>query len=132
MRDAVRQHVFEHMRPMVAAQIAAAIGISHFMLRDEQTGEFRRVMDPDQIERALNSPGAAEGSTYWIFSKDPSTPAFTDLMNRAIDKPKEQPQEVTLGVSETTLAILDRWKLQNRQREELEAARALTGKPDDS
>ena len=74
MREAVRQHVFEHMRPMVAAQIAAAIGLSHFMLRDEETGEFRRVMDPDQIERALNSPGAAEGSTYWIFSKDPRRP----------------------------------------------------------
>ena len=66
------------------------------------------------------------------FLERPATPAFTDLMNRAIDRPKEQPQEVSLGVSEQTLAILDRWKHMNRQREELEAARALTGKPDDS
>ena len=25
------------------------------------------------------------GSHYWIFSKDPSVQAFTDLMNRALD-----------------------------------------------
>jgi hypothetical protein len=28
--------------------------------------------------------------------KDPSTAAFTDLMNRAFDKPKEQEQDITL------------------------------------
>ena len=27
------------------------------------------------------------GSTYWIFSKDPNVQAFTDLLNRALDKP---------------------------------------------
>jgi hypothetical protein len=29
--------------------------------------------------------------------KDPSTAAFTDLMNQAFDKPKEQEQDITLA-----------------------------------
>jgi len=40
----------------------------------------------------LNAENASEGSTYWIFSKDPNVQAFTDLLNRAIDKPSEQVQ----------------------------------------
>ncbi len=31
--------------------------------------------------------------------KDPSVQAFTDLMNRALDKPKEQPQELQISGS---------------------------------
>jgi hypothetical protein len=37
-----------------------------------------------------------EGSYYWIHTKDPSVQSFTDLMNRALDKPKEQEQEIDL------------------------------------
>jgi len=29
---------------------------------------------------------------YWIWTKDPSVQAFTDLMNRALGKPSEQVQ----------------------------------------
>jgi len=93
-REALRQIVLKHMDEMVAAQVAASKGLNHFMLRDPKSGQFKRITDPDEIAAALNAEGAEEGKTFWIWAKDPSVQAFTDLMNRALDKPKEQEQEV--------------------------------------
>lgn len=93
----VRQMVIERLAPLVRAQMDVATGISHFMLRDPETGEFRRLTDPEEIEKALNAPGASEGSTYWIYTKDPQTPAFTALMDRAIGKPIEEIQADVTG-----------------------------------
>lgn len=86
-RDAFRAVVIAHMEELLKAQLAHAKGIDHFFLRNKQ-GQFERVTDPKIIEAALNS--GDQGSYYWIFTKDPSTQAFTDLMNRALDKPAEQ------------------------------------------
>jgi hypothetical protein len=36
-----------------------------------------------------------------VWEKDPSVSAFTDLMNRALDKPKEQEQEIDLQANVT-------------------------------
>lgn len=101
-REILRQRVLKDMEPMVAAQIANAQGISHFMLRDPKTGKFERITDPDQIQAALNAEGATEGSSYYIWTKDPSVQAFTDLMNRAIDKPAEQQQDIKI---DSTLVV---------------------------
>ena len=49
---------------------------------------FELVNNPKAIETALNC--GDKDSYYWIFTKDPSVQAFTDLMNRALDKPAEQ------------------------------------------
>lgn len=87
-RELLRQRVKERLFPLVDSQIDNAIGIRHFFLRGPG-GKFERVTDPEQIERALNAPGAKEGTTFWIYTKDPSTAAFTDLMNRTIDKPAD-------------------------------------------
>ncbi len=89
-REALRQIVLNEMGEMTAAQIAAAKGLSHFILRDPKTGKFERVTDPDRIVEALNADEAKQGSTFYIHTKDPSVQAFTDLMNRALDKPAEQ------------------------------------------
>jgi hypothetical protein len=90
-RDHVRQRVMAELDPLLDAQLANATGIAHFFLRDEN-GRFVQITDDKAIETALNS--GDEGSYYWIHTKDPSIQAFTDLMNRALDKPKEQPQEL--------------------------------------
>jgi hypothetical protein len=66
--------------------MANALGIRHTFLRDE-AGRFVQLTDPKQIEAALNS--GDEGKYYWTFTKDPSVQAFTDLMNRALDKPTD-------------------------------------------
>jgi hypothetical protein len=94
-REALRQIVLAKMEKLVSAQLDNATGISHFMLR-EKDGKWKRLESPEQIEAALNSEDAKEGSTYYVYTKDPSVQAFTDLMNRALDKPKEQEQEIDL------------------------------------
>lgn len=97
-KAALRQIVLEELRPLVRAQIDSAKGIAHFMLRDPENGQFKRLTDPAEIEQALNAPGASEGSTYWIYVKDPQTPAFVTLMDRAMGKPVEEVQmELTVN-----------------------------------
>lgn len=89
-KDLLRDMVIAELRPIVRATIKAATGIDHFMLRDPLTGQFKRLTDPDEIEAALNHPDAEEGSTYWIYTKDPNTQAAADLFNRVIGKPIEE------------------------------------------
>lgn len=92
----MRDLILAELRPIVRAGIRAATGVDHFMLRNEETGEFRRLTDPAEIEAALNHPGAKEGSTFWIHSKDPNIPALVTLLDRAIGKPVEEVQmEIT-------------------------------------
>ena len=38
---------------MIEAQIANACGVQHFFLRDESTGQFKRITGPDEIEAAV-------------------------------------------------------------------------------
>lgn len=85
-REAVRQVVLKHMTRMLASQIAHAIGIGHLYTRDK-AGKFNKIENQAEVDRLLGEGG--EGRDYWIFTKDPSVQAFTDLMNRALDKPVE-------------------------------------------
>jgi hypothetical protein len=58
------------------------------MMRDPKTGKFERITgDAKQVDEALKSK-----NVFWIYTKDPNVHAFTDLMNRAIDKPAEHIQ----------------------------------------
>ncbi len=75
---------------MVQAQIVNSLGIGHLYTRDKQK-KFTKIEDQAQVDHLLAT--GTEGADYWIFTKDPSIQAFTDLMNRALDKPKEQPQD---------------------------------------
>jgi hypothetical protein len=79
------QRVMAELDPLIDAQLEHAKGAKHLMLRDEKTGKFERIADERQIDAAI-----ATGKAFWVFTKDPSIQAFTDLMNRAIDKPTEQ------------------------------------------
>lgn len=79
VREAIRELILPHLRPLVEAQIAQAVGIKYLVARDAD-GKFRRI-GPEGIEGA---------DVIEVWEKDPSTPAFTDLLNRAADRPKEQ------------------------------------------
>lgn len=92
-REALRAVVMRHMDDMLRSQIAHAKGIGHLYTRDKG-GKFTKVEGQAQIDQLLLE--GVEGEQYWIFAKDPSVQAFTDLMNRALDKPKEQEQEIKL------------------------------------
>lgn len=86
-REALRAIVLEEMRALVAAQLANAKGLKYLVVRDKNTGKFLRV---SEAMAKLNE----HEERIEVWEKDPSVQAFTDLMNRALDKPKEQDIEV--------------------------------------
>lgn len=97
-RELVRQRVIERLGPMLDAQFANAEGIKYLVVRDKKTGKFLRVGEGRaKLEK--------DEELIEVWEKDPSVQAFTDLLNRALDKPKEQAQEV-----EHSGAIEVRWK----------------------
>lgn len=105
-REAVRQRITERLVPLVDAQIDSAIGIKHFFLRDE-FGQWKRITKPEKIEQALNA-----GKGYWIYTKDPNSQAARDMLDRAIDKAKEQAQEIEVKDTDGLVAAL----MEGRQR----------------
>lgn len=89
--ELLRQLVLRRLKPMVEKQVAHAMGIGHVYTRDKH-GRFTKIENEQEVERLLSE--GTENEHYYIFTKDPSTAAFTDLMNRALGKPVEA-QEVT-------------------------------------
>ena len=84
-REKVRQFITEHIGEFLEAMADSILGIRHLMMRDPKTGKFERITgDAKQIDKALKTKTA-----FWVYTKDPSIQAFTDLMNRALDKPAE-------------------------------------------
>ena len=90
-REATRKLIMRKLAPLVDAQIANAMGIKYLVIRDKKTGKFIRVTETMAVAKLASGEEIVE-----IWEKDPSVPAFTDLMNRALDKAKEQPQEIEL------------------------------------
>jgi hypothetical protein len=87
-REVLRQKVFAAMTPLVEAQIANAQGIKFLVLRHAKSGKFIRRIE-DQTRAVELDP---EHEIIEVWAKDPSVQAFTDLMNRAIDKPADTVQ----------------------------------------
>lgn len=90
-REVVRQLIADHIGDMVAAQVSHAKGLRYLIVRDKKTGKFLRVAKDMAEKYTEESEEVIE-----VWEKDPSVQAFTDLMNRAIDKPKEQEQDINL------------------------------------
>lgn len=86
-REALRQVVLRHMDRMLASQIAHAIGIGHLYTRDK-AGKFNKIESQAEVDRLLRE--GQEDRDYWIFTKDPSVQAFSDLMDRSLDQPMRQ------------------------------------------
>ena len=85
-REALRQIVLEKMRPMVEAQIAVALGIQYLGVRDK-AGKFTKLT---KDKAGLVITKGDEILELW--DERPSTPAFSDLMDRALDMPIRQIQ----------------------------------------
>lgn len=93
-REIVRQQVTEALGPLLAAQIANAAGLKYLVTRDKRSGKFIRV-----TEAMAKAKQGDDEETIEVWEKDPSVQAFTDLMNRALDKPAEQEQAVAVSGS---------------------------------
>lgn len=89
-RERLRMKVWAQWDPLIDAQIEKAKGVKYIVARDAKGGKFRPI---SEAELENYDP---EKTIVEVWEKPPDTPAFVDLMNRAIDKPKEQPQEVDL------------------------------------
>jgi len=81
------------MDALVSAQMAQAKGLKYLVVRDKKSGKFLRVTEAMAKAKADALDEESEEQIE-VWEKDPSVQAFSDLMNRAIDKPKEQEQEV--------------------------------------
>ena len=79
----LRALVSAHLDEMVEAQLANAKGIKFLMVREGKTGKFKRVAK--EGAEKLNP----DEEIIEVWEKDPSVQAFTDLLNRTIDKPAE-------------------------------------------
>src|SRR5260370_31239538 len=110
-REFVRQRVIAALGPLVDAQITNAQGLKYLVTRDKKTGKFVRVTE---AMARIRQQDTEQLETIEIWEKDPSVYAFSDLLNRALDKPKEQVQEITHSIGEAVMAILNRRKEQNR------------------
>lgn len=93
-RELVRQMVTRHLEPMIASQVANAIGIKYLVVRQKSSGKFVRVTEAMARARQALDP---DEEIIEVWEKDPSVQAFSDLLNRAIDKPKEQEQQIVVS-----------------------------------
>lgn len=106
-REAVRLIVLKHMDGLLSAQIAHAQGLKYLVARNKKTGKFERV-SAERMEHLLASDSDSELETIEVWDKDPSVQAFTDLMNRALDKPAEQIKHT--GADDGPVEHVFRWK----------------------
>lgn len=113
-REALRQIVTKHMAEMTEAQIAASKGLKYLVKRNKAGGKF------EVVTREMAELGIFEDPTVIVevWDKQPSTPAYTDLMNRALDKAKEQEQEIRLTGEVELLSRLEAGRKRNAERKE--------------
>jgi hypothetical protein len=99
-REALRKLVAKELKPLVLAQIENAKGIKFLMVRAKSSGKFVRVTK--SRAEMLNE----DEEIIEVWEKDPSVQAFSDLMNRVLDKPKEQEQEIKLTGEAELIGLL--------------------------
>ena len=102
-REHLRTLVVAELAPMALAQIAAAKGIQHFVLR-EKSGKFKKVESAEAALAALNDPE----SVYEFWARDPSTHAFGYLVDQALDR-AAQPQKL-IGEDGGPAELVFRWQ----------------------
>ncbi len=104
-RELTRQLVTAHLKPLIEAQLTHAKGLKYLVTRDKKTGKFVRVTE---AMARLKQEDSEALETIEVWEKDPSVQAFTDLLNRALDKPAEQ-VKVT-GADDGPVEHVFRWK----------------------
>ena len=85
-RQLLRELVLRDLEPLVDAQKANARGLKYLVARNKKTGKFDKLTASDA---RLNPEFESEHEVIEVWESQPSVQAFTDLMNRALDKPTE-------------------------------------------
>lgn len=108
-REELRKLVLSELEPMTRAQMDVAQGIKYLVYRSKLGGKFSVVTE----EMAKGGIFEDDKVIIEVWDKQPSTQAFTDLMNRALDKPKEQEQEISVTIGSRAERVIEA-----RKREE--------------
>jgi hypothetical protein len=87
LRERLRAKVGAALDPMTDAQISNACGIKYLVAREKATGKFRKL---SEAEATLAIGNESETEVIEVWEERPNVQAFTDLLNRTIDKPIEQ------------------------------------------
>ena len=99
-REVARVLITAQLAPLLEAQIAHARGLRYLVTRQASTGKFIRV-----TEAMARRKRGKDEEIIEVWEKDPSVQAFTDLMNRCLDKPKEQPMEIKVRSEEADARV---------------------------
>lgn len=95
IRRAIRAIVSQHVEEMTSAQIAHAKGLKYLVARERATGKFVKLTS-DMAEKIISGENTTHEALE-VWEKEPSVQAFTDLMNRAADKPIEAIEQTVSG-----------------------------------
>ena len=106
-RSIIRERVTAALEPLLQAQIVHSLGIGHLYTRDKH-GKFTKIESQTVVDHLLAT--GIEEKDYWIFTKDPSVHAFSELLSHAFGKPKETLDVIHSANEEQLLAILNAWK----------------------
>ena len=116
-RERVRQFLTERLGGILEAQVANAQGIKYLVARDPKSGTFRR-LTADELAGGELPPGSIE-----VWEKDPNVTAALGLLAYAIDRPKEQAQDVNVSGAIDIVHVL-RERSARRLRGETDAVAA--------
>lgn len=98
-REVLRAQIAAEHAEMTASQIEAAKGLRFLVARAKKSGRFlRRVNATEHLN--------PDEELIEVWEKEPSTAAYTDLTNRYVDKPKEQPQDLNVTATVRIADIL--------------------------
>src|SRR5262249_35802543 len=85
--------------------------MQHAAAYDIETGGPRKWFERETGDGQQDDKGLKTKNAMWIYTKDPNVQAFSDLMNRAIDKPAEHVQVEGAG------SITIRWQTGESEKE---------------
>lgn len=109
LREQARRIIGPHLKRLLTAQIAHAEGLKYLVTRDKKTGKFVRVTEA--MARHKSEQGGDALETIEVWEKDPSVHAFMALLDRLLDKPKEQEKEVRLTGEASLMERVSRARL---------------------
>jgi hypothetical protein len=103
IRRQVREHVSRVLPALLESATAAALGVKYAVARHRASGRFVPVTK--ELSEAILTGKDAEHEMFEVWEEKPNIPAFTDLMNRAADKPTEAIEQHHTGALEITWKV---------------------------
>lgn len=92
-REYLRQRLTKQLEPVADALVSRAQGVRYFVTRNKKTGKYELVTNPEHVIKALNGEDEHTGEFY---TDKPDVQAIREILDRTLDKSKEQEQEIKI------------------------------------